>query len=121
MGYESRLIIVDRISIKSRKGEYVMAEEIARFNLCCVPWNHGQIFTTPIDFDIQVTDGERVKYKKTDCYGEHCHMADLDIVIREIERLSSEDSYRRYKPILGLLKGFDPGEWNELKVVHYGY
>lgn len=120
MSYESRLIVVERSKYETWC-DYVFAEEIARFDLRSVSWNHKEIFTEPIDFDILSTNGERVEYKKTDCYGEHCCMADMETVISALEKLDAEEDYRRYKPILGLLKGFNPNEWHELKVVHYGY
>lgn len=31
------------------------------------------------------------------------------------------DGYRRFMPLVGLLRSFNPKEWNTLKVIHYGH
>lgn len=111
--YKSRLIIVNRVDF----GDYVFAEKIAEFNLCSMPWNHKKIFTTPIDFNIYVND----EATKIDYYGKHCFMADVQTVIEELEWLDKYGHNRRYQPLIGLLKGFDLSEWDDLKIVHYGY
>lgn len=115
MGYESKLIVVNRDSNSIL--DYVWAEVIAEFKMSCLPWNHRDIFQTPIDFDIYV-NGEPTR---KDCYGEHCQMAKPDYVADVLEEMAKEENYRRYSPVIGMLRGFDKNEWDDLEVIHYGY
>lgn len=114
MGYESKLIIVDRHVWDSG---YAFAEMIAEFRMCCLPWNHREIFKTPIDFDLYVG----CEAVRKDCYGEHCKMAKPEVVVDALEKMAREEDYRRYNPIIQMLKGFDSNQWEDLEVVHYGY
>lgn len=115
MGYETKLIIVDR---HPHEG-WTYGDVIAEFNLCKLPWsfNHNDIFVEPIDFDLP--DGHILT--REDRYGEHCGMARINDVINAIEKLAKDDDYRRYKPCLALLRGFDRTQWHDLRVVHWGY
>ena len=115
MGYESKLFIVER----KDHDNWVYGEVIAEFRLCCMgsDFLHEKIFTKPIDFEMFVGD----KYVTEDKYGEHCCYTAIDNVIAVFEELVSKSNYRRLQPCLALLKGFDPHQWRELVVVHYGY
>ncbi len=115
MGYESKIIIVNRV--EPTWSELAFAEVIAEFKLCCVGYEFKEAFTEPIDFELYVGDTAT----QTDCYGELCKMADVDDVINALEALAKKESYRRFAPAIGLLKGFNVDEWDDLKVVHYGY
>ena len=114
MGYESKLIVVERTEIWNG---IVVGEAVAEFNLCVVNCNFTDIFTEPIDFNLYI-DGNPTM---SDCYGKHCCMADVDDVIKALEKMSEEIDYRRFAPAIGLLKGFEQQRWDTLKVVHYGY
>ena len=114
MGYESKLIVVERAEVW--KG-YIIGTEIAEFNLCSVNWNPGDVFSKEIDFDIYV-DGESTRDDK---YGKTCRMADIDDVVDVLEEMAAKDNYRRFAPAIALLKGFEQQRWDDLKVVHYGY
>ena len=110
MGYESKLFIVNR-------NEYV-AETIAEFDLCRMPYEFGKyVFRDKIDFDICVND----ELTRADKYGDTCRVANIPDVIRALEQMKEKENYRRLAPCIGLLKGFRPEEWDDLKVVHYGY
>ena len=114
MGYESKIIVVERTEVWNGT---VVGETIAEFNLCVVNCNFADIFTEPIDLNLYM-DGNPTM---SDCYGRHCCMADVDDVVKALEKMSEEIDYRRFAPVIGLLKGFEQNKWDTLKVVHYGY
>ena len=114
MGYESKIVVVDRSDIWDG---YIVGGTIAVFNLSGINWNPQEIFTEKIDFDLFV-DGECTRVDK---YGRHCYMADIDDVVKVLENMAEKESYRRFAPVIGLLKGFEQQRWDDLKVVHYGY
>ena len=91
MGYESKLYVVDKHHWKWSNESW--GEVVASFDLCKV-YN--------LDFK---------KYPLTDCY---IYADDGNTEIRE-------DYYRRYQPCLSLLKGFNPNDWEDLVVLHYGH
>lgn len=122
MGYESRLIVVDRWETKSFDGKRVLTvwgDKIAQFDMGYVAWNPNVVFTKPVDFPIGFDKWEEPTY--TDKYGKHCGMADIHTVINVVEALEKSDHYRRFKPLLGFLKSLDESEWDDLRVVHFGY
>ena len=114
MGYESRIIIVERTELWNN---YITAETIAEFNLCAVNWNPEEVFPEEIDFNF-CTSGEVTKEDK---YGKTCRMANIDDVVKALEEMAAKYNYRRFAPVIGLLKGFEQQKWDSLKVVHYGY
>lgn len=114
MGYESKIVVVDRSDIWDG---YIVGETIAVFNLSGVNWNPAEIFTEKIDFDLFV-DGECTREDK---YGKTCRMADIDDVVKVLESMAEKYNYRRFAPVISLLKGFEQQRWDALKVIHYGY
>jgi len=117
MGYESKLIVVERSEHKDIN--WIYGEVIAEFKLSCLPWDfdHRKVFTEPIDFDLW--DGD--EKTREDKYGEHCGMAHVSEVVKALEQLAENEDYRRYAPCIALLKGFDESQWKDLRVVHWGY
>ena len=121
MGYESKLYVVEKGKMSWREDGRVWGEVIAMFDLCKV---------------YSISDKIRDKYKPTDCYF-YSDIEDEEIVedlygqpllevpvpdmIQIIEDVAAKDDYRRYAPCLGLLKGFDKSQWNDLVVLHYGH
>lgn len=124
MGYESRLYIVDvhRNKQEGSKdfGKVYFAERIATLELSCMGYTNGwkDLFDKPIDYKIFVTDDEDTNKDK---YGEIMKSADFDKVIHWLETKGAEEHYRRIAPVLGMLKGFNRSEWDELQIVHFGY
>lgn len=121
MGYESKLFVVSKTRRSYRDDERVWGEVIATFDLCKV---------------YDVSDVIRNKYKPTNCfiysdngndeiledmYGEPLREVPFSDMIEIIEKAAAKDDYRRYAPCLGLLKGFNLDEWNNLVVLHYGH
>ena len=120
MGYESRLYVVNRRELRwDGKPLGIYRDMIAKFDMSCVGWNPCHIFTTPIDFPIEYDANGNEVYD--DMYGERCGMASVSTVISAIEALEEREHYRRFKPLLGFLRGLDELEWDDLRVVHFGY
>ena len=123
MGYESRFIIVSKSSRLPGQSEdlKVWAQRIADFNVSkCYPLSN-QI---------------RAKYKPTDCYfyadddntqvdedkyGDPLLEVPIPDLIDMLEKEIQVSTYRRLRPLLQLLKGFDLAEWDNLVALHYGY
>lgn len=120
MGYESRLYVVNRRELKwDGKLLGIYRDMIAKFDMSCVGWNPEHIFTTPIDFPIEYDENDEEVYD--DMYGKRCGMTSVSAVISAIEALEEREHYRRFKPLLGFLKALDESEWDDLRVVHFGY
>lgn len=121
MGYESRIFVMNRKIIKSEKPEiedYIYAEMLAEINMCCMETTFPKLFQTPIDFDIF---GENDAFLTLDKYGKRCNYAEFAPVIEWLKEDIKQSDYRRLKPLLAYLEAFDPAQWNELILVHYGY
>ena len=116
MSYESRLYVVEKSSI----GENMKwAEVVATINMSSM----GQDFFTEIN-----------KYAPTDCYfynnegevtedmyGDPLTEVPITDMIEILGKISVDNDYRRLSPMIGLLKGFDLSQWNNLVVLHFGY
>lgn len=122
MGYESRLYVVEKgciNGIEDNTKDKRWAELVATFDLCK---------------DYNLTDQFR-KYPATDCYfyeGENAVVEDkygdplkeipIADAIKIIKEESEKSEYRRLKPCLALLEGFDISQWGkDLVVLHFGY
>lgn len=115
MGYESRLYVVD----KHRAANY--AQKIAVINMGVMGYNNGwkELFCNLLACDLYAEDGNTLITE--DNYGEKLKSTDIQSVIEWLETKGREMDYRRIEPLIGFLKGFDPNEWEDLQVVHYGY
>lgn len=115
MSYESRIYIVKQ----SIGCDY--AQEIAKFNCSAMPYEFKSIFDKTFAGKLYADDGNTLIEK--DKYGEHLKYADFPTVIAWLEKEVESDDFRRIKPLLALLKGFDLTQWQdgEMKIVHYGY
>lgn len=112
MSYESRVYVVNY------KNGY--ADTVMEFNLSEMGSEHGfrSLFKEPIDFEIFTNSNTATD---TDKYGDRIKEGDLQEIIAWLEAWSETKVYRRIPPFLAALKGFDPGEWENLKILHYGY
>lgn len=117
MGYESRIFITERIEWPDGT---VYANKIATVDMCKMGYSSGfhELFDKPIDYKVFV-DEEHETDK--DLYGDHLKYASIQTVIDWLENQIEKDDYSRLPVLLGLLKGFDPGKWHDLQVVHFGY
>lgn len=126
MGYESRIIVVNVVEYPEKivgnavfpKFSYV--EEIASIKMGCMEQGFHQLFDKAIDYKIGTPDFEEKETDK-DRYGCHIKSGDISRIIQWIEDKVREDNYRRLKPLLGFLKGFDTKQWDRLEVLYYGY
>jgi hypothetical protein len=58
----------------------------------------------------------------TDMYGKPMKFTSISTVIKWLEdAIATGDNYRRLSLLLGLLKGIDKSQWEEIEIVHYGY
>ena len=128
--YEHRLYFVNAPTIKAPNGsESIFPVVVAEYECGCMPYDFLYLFSVceKINFDLDVVgcndQGEEVMVEtKLDKYGAHCRMVKPDLIIKYIENHNDElKDYRRTAPLLGLLKGFDMDQWENLVVVHYGH
>lgn len=117
MAYESRIIIVDKHTHNYKENSYIYAEYIAEIKMGGMRHNFFDLFTQEIDYTVYVDDKET----NTDCYGDVIKSAEPQAVIEWLENEVKTDDYRRLKPLLNLLKGFDLSQWENIQVLHYGY
>lgn len=115
MGYESRLYIVK----ENKTVNY--AEVIARFDCSKMRCNNGwrELFKKPLESKMYADDGNTLI--EEDNYGEKLKSAEFQSVIAWIEKEVQKSDYRRLKPLLSLLKGFDLTQWpdGEMQIVHF--
>ena len=132
MGYESKVIIMDRTGEK-------WALELMRIDVSNMGHSKyngksfPEVFDTPIDFDIFVKcgcdwDGERsAEYFRKDYYGKHCCHTTIDKLIEWLTGAMEADTelagYRRAKMLLNTLKALKESEsdFAELVAVRFGY
>lgn len=116
MGYESKIFIVNVISAK----DFRYADEIATVDMSKMGYGNGwrELFKSPIDFKVWYR-GEEID---TDCYDEHLKSADYnDVIVWLKNYMRDNEYYRRVPVLLGILNGINPNDWDNLKIVHYGY
>jgi hypothetical protein len=117
MGYESKLYIVDKREPEKTEGKRY-AQVITMFNMC--KFDFGSIFSKETDCYFYADDGNTEIIK--DRYDDTLTEANIEDVIQYLEEYkNNQEYYRRVDPLLGLLKGFNPAEWDDLKILHYGY
>lgn len=136
MGYESRLIVVDRLEYEDMDDSIcVYGDEIAQIDLSKMGAEKVDgkmffdIFSKEIDFDLPYkVVGDRYEewttdhaaYRKDD-YGNVCRWAAIDDVVDWLEMADMD--YRRARVALAILKGIQANAsgFGQLIVVHYGY
>ena len=123
MGYESRIFVVNR-SEHEGYGEnakpYVYAEKIADIKMSKMYDGFTPLFNEEVDYELYI-DNEN-ESTNTDKYGAVMTYTDCKTVIGYLENLIAKgENYRRLSMLLGLLKGIDESQWNEIQIVHYGY
>ena len=122
MGYESRLYVVEKSRhIYPSDNGMVWGEVVAMFDLCkCYPVS-GELCKYPNTNAYIYADDGNTKILE-DKYGEKLKEIPIKDTIKIIKKaIKNDDGYRRYKPFLKLLEGFNLDEWNDLVVLHYGY
>ena len=134
MGYESKIVIVERCEMPAPNGNIlVWGNELARFDLAKMGYEtvngktFPKAFTNPIDFDLYVDENSNEtgsEYFRTDKYGDHCNWATVDEVIAWLEGASDDiKRYRRAALFLDFLRVLREHEkdYEQVCVVHYGF
>lgn len=117
MGYESKIYVVYKSKLHDEEKRY--AGIIAMLNIGKFPGLRG-MFKAKTDCYIYSDDGNTPILE--DDYGDELTEAPLSDVIKFLENeVQRGENYRRIKPFLGLLKGFDMEQWDNLVCLHYGY
>lgn len=117
MGYESRIFIVNRNEIRN---DYVYGDKIADIKMSKMYSEFVDLFDKKIDYELYIDNGD--ESTKIDKYGDVMTYTSCEIVIDYLEELvANGENYRRIGLLLGLLKGIDESQWDEIQVVHYGY
>lgn len=117
MGYESRLYVAEKSDYEY--ADYAFADMIARYDLCCAPDVADAFLKYPATRCHLYDDmGEEIT---EDMYGNAIREIPIDDAITIIKAAAKKEKYRRFKPILTLLKALDPDEWGEIVVLHFGY
>jgi hypothetical protein len=121
MSYESKIIIVNRSVIESRNGTlWVYGEQIADIDMSCMCQGFVELFKNEIDYKLCVENSDEPT--KEDRYGKVMTYTDCKTVIKYLKKLiANGNNYRRLNMLLGLLKGINEDQWEDIQVVHYGY
>ena len=142
MGYESKVLIVEKKEIETGSGEpIVYANIIAEYDLCKMGWRADpfyKAFKTPIEYKLYLPGAdeqgnEMIVETDEDCYGEHMKAASLPELADALRKINDEDPYRRIPPLLAMVEAFCENieEWREksevrgvktqIEAVHFGY
>lgn len=121
MGYESRIFVVNRSEFEGRNGNIsVYAEKIADIKMSRMHQGFTDLFNKPVDYELYIDSGD--ESTSTDKYGDMMKYTDVQTVVDFLGNLIAEgENYRRIFVLLGLLKGIDESQWDEIQIVHYGY
>ena len=122
MGYESKLYIAEKTSLKDDDGKKY-ARVIAMFDMCKIG-NLVNIFEDKTDCYFYADDGNTKILE--DKYGDAIREATIEDVVYVLEEaVDSGEDYRRIFPLLSTLQTFyeqqKNGIWDDLIVLHYGY
>lgn len=132
MGYESRIFVAEKHTVKRADGtEYVFSTRLADMKLSRMYNGFTSLFTKTVDWKIY---GDNDVDLTKDCYGDTCTYTDnIESVIEFLEKCEQKEHYRRVTPALAMLKAYAAENWdddqgskfpqsrNELIVIHYGY
>jgi len=122
MGYESKIYIVEKSSIKDDDG-MIYAQVISMFNMCKMG-SLINVFEKKTDCYFYADDGNTKVLK--DCYGDLLTEAEIkDFIYVLEEAVDSGENYRRIFPLLSTLKTIyeqqKDGKWKDIALLHYGY
>ena len=124
MGYESKIIVAERSGLDLTDGtSSLIIQVVCEYDLsvCRPVQNIFRMPETPVYFF--GTDGnERIE---KDCYGKQLGVCTVPQLIDWLNVMAENDKelaqYRRYKPLLAMLKAFDLTQWHDLICIHYGH
>ena len=125
MGYESKLYIVTKHTYAENDG-MKYAAKIAEFDLCKMGDKfHDDIMKYPVTDSYFYADDGNTRVLE-DAYGDKLiEIPVIDMIKILSDALYADPYYRRIRPALNLLLGFNLSEWvsdsYQLVVLHYGH
>ena len=122
MGYESKIYIGEKSSIKDNDG-MTYVEIIAMFDMCKMG-NLINVFDRKTDCYFYADDGNTKVLE--DKYGDALTEAEIEDFIYVLEEaVDSGENYRRIFPLLSTLQTIyeqqKDGRWKNIVLLHYGY
>lgn len=137
MGYESKILLVNRHESKTRfdgttlERPIINAEIVAEYDLCkmgCQAQEFYAAFRREIDYTlflpgVDANGDERIMEKDEDMYGDHLKSANIEELLAALKACEERDHYRRLPPLIAMLETLANmrDEWPVLEAVHYGY
>lgn len=122
MGYESKLYVIKKGSVKGSSGK-IYGMHVAAFEMGCVYEMVGMIKKYPHTDTFFFADDGNTEVT-SDAYGEpltEIPVKDMANIIRGLSEHDVYNVYRRYKPVLAFLDAIDESEWHNIVVLHYGH
>lgn len=123
MSCESKIYIVEKNNndIKGNCGK-LWCQIIAMIDMCKMESDFKKIFRKETDCYFYADDSNTEIFE--DRYGEplkECSLKDVENYVQA--KIEHGGSYRRYWPLLCLVRSFDSPQWKKerLAVLHYGY
>ena len=122
MGYESKIYIGEKSSIKDNDG-MTYVQVIAMFDMCKMG-NLINVFDRKTDCYFYADDGNTKVLE--DKYGDALTEAEIEDFIYVLEEaVDSGENYRRIFPLLSTLQTIyeqqKEGRWKNIVLLHYGY
>ena len=122
MGYESKIYIGEKSSIKDNDG-MTYVQIIAMFDMCKMG-NLINVFDRKTDCYFYADDGNTKVLE--DRYGDALTEAEIEDFIYVLEEaVDSGENYRRIFPLLSTLQTIyeqqKDGRWKNIVLLHYGY
>lgn len=114
MTYESRIYLIN-VQKNNKTGEIYCIEQIAIFDIGMLGYSSSWKELSHNNVDYKIDSGNE------NVYGKHLKSVDFEKVLNWLEEMQQKINYCRIAPLLGMLKGFNKTEWDELQIVHYGY
>lgn len=120
MGYDSKLIFVDKSKLFFDKDGFTFAEKIAEIDLCKMgdgPFRELIKNAKYTDCYYYADDGNTAI--KEDRYDERLK----EVGLEELKEVLIDDGYRRIAPALALINSFieNKKKWRNIKILHFGH
>ena len=118
MGYESKLIVVEKWSAPNTIS---MGETVLELKLSGMPNEFFPIektFENEIEAPVDMGDFESVTEDK---YGKKLRYTSVEKLLKVLYKCEAEEHYRRTEMAINTLKSFTSKDWDDIIVVHFGY
>ena len=117
MGYESKLIVVEKWKFANSDS---LGETIAELNLSKMG---NEFFPINETFEMEVDKPIYLNGKEiiTDKYDDKLRCTSVEKLLKVLYRCESERHYKRTELAINTLKTFQSKDWENVVVVHYGY